>query len=395
MAQRYELPRIGPAGGGRPAGTRRRELQVWLMVGAVCVLLLWVLGCQVLRHATARRSAPPPPLPHVALATNAPPAQKTEAQYWTPLFFPTAQQHLLDPAHPEVFQPTASGNPESGRYGSVRMVKRGMHWISSFHEGIDIAALRRDNGGRPLDKVYAVTGGTVGYASRVAGNSAYGKYVVLLHPDPLGSMYTLYAHLAEIRDDIQAGRPVRAGQEIGVMGNTSSSPIPRGRAHLHFEVGLVVNQRFAQWAHAAHIVPDHGNFNGQNLEGINPLTFLSTASGRTNFTFRECLARIPPAYALVFKAAREPDFFRRYPGLWQGEGAAAGWMAVTCAEGGAPLGGRPATVEEIKQAGTQGRLVCRVDPAVLGKNGMHLIVPRGRNWELTAKGGQWVEVFCY
>ena len=142
-------------------------------------------------------SPPPPPPPPPPLL-------------WSKLVFPTQQQGLLEEGREDVFQPTAAGTRESALYGSVRTVNRGGRLLASFHEGIDIAPVRRDRRGRPLDDVLAVAEGKVAYVNKVAGNSTYGKYAVVEHDDPMGPVYTLYAHLASVAvkrgDDALHGR---------------------------------------------------------------------------------------------------------------------------------------------------------------------------------------------
>lgn len=55
----------------------------------------------------------------------------------------------------------------------------------------------------------------------------YGNVIIIRHP---GEIYTLYAHLSAIL--VQAGDEVRAGDEIGKVGQTGGATGP----HLHFEV---------------------------------------------------------------------------------------------------------------------------------------------------------------
>lgn len=60
-----------------------------------------------------------------------------------------------------------------------------------------------------------------------SGNASYGNCVKLSHPN---GYYTLYAHLSDV--NVSYGQLVKAGQQIGRMGNTGNS---YGN-HLHFEV---------------------------------------------------------------------------------------------------------------------------------------------------------------
>ena len=62
------------------------------------------------------------------------------------------------------------------------------------------------------------------------------------------------------------------------MGRTTNTHegISKERAHVHFELNLLVNDRYAEWHKRA--LPDqrndHGDWNGQNLAGIDPRLIL-------------------------------------------------------------------------------------------------------------------------
>jgi peptidoglycan LD-endopeptidase LytH len=314
------------------------------------------------------------------------------ASPWRNFVFPTDQTQLLDSV--TAFQPTASGNPESGTYGSVRTAKNGKGLLSSFHEGIDIAATRREHG-RPQDMVRAVADGVVGYVNRVGGNSNYGIYVVLLHNDPVGEVYTLYAHLAEVPKTLRAGQPVTAGETIGQMGNTSSAGIPMERAHLHFEIGLINNQRFASWYRAQKLKPDHGNFHGRNFLGVDPLKFIAHRMQDPSLDFRAHLASLPPAFEIVLAARKQPDFFHRYPSLWTGPAFDGSPMVLACSENGMPMSGRCSTASERQALGKLKCIVLSADEAVLGRNGAHLLSKTSNGWKLGRKGDEWLEILTY
>ena len=59
------------------------------------------------------------------------------------------------------------------------------------------------------------------------------------------------------------------------MGNTSSFGIPISRSHLHFEIGLRLSENFQVWYDRKNFNTSnqHGNFNGYNLVGTDPLKF--------------------------------------------------------------------------------------------------------------------------
>lgn len=301
----------------------------------------------------------------------------------------------LDPAIPGIFQPTAAGTVESALYGSVRTGQMGKQLFATFHEGVDIAPRRCGARGAPLDTVRAVAGGMVGYINPTAGNSNYGKYVVLLHHDPLGTVYTLYAHLGSISPELKVGQPVVSGQQVGIMGNTSSSAIPMARAHLHFEVGLIANEQFGTWFRAQKLKPDHGLFNGQNLFALNPLLFFANQEILAAKGFRSMLALVPPAFTLLVPAGRNWDYFRRYPSLWQGGAFQGGWMVITCSENGTILSGRHATPAEQAPAKAGKAILLGVDATVIGRNGCRLVVNDRGRWRLGEKGIRWLEILGY
>jgi murein DD-endopeptidase MepM/ murein hydrolase activator NlpD len=225
----------------------------------------------------------------------------------------------------EYLQHAGSGDPESGGFGGVR--SNG----TRFHEGIDLKCVARDRTGEPLDSVFAAMSGVVRYVNASAGDSGYGRYIVLEHPEATPAVYTLYAHLARIAPGVRAGERVARGQVIGTMGHSSGGyMIPKDRAHLHFEVGLVVTQDFQTWYDRQKLGNrnDHGLWNGMNLMGVDPLAlFNAWRAGRVR-SLQEFFAQQPTAVRLRIAAVRTPDFVTRYPSLLTRElpmGPVAGW----------------------------------------------------------------------
>ena len=346
-----------------------------------------------------------PPAPAaVPAAPEVPPAPPPPV--WQRLVPPTPQKNLLTPDVPGVLQPTGSGRLESAKFGSTRTNPRGG---AAFHEGVDIAATARDRKGVATDPVYAVAEGRVAFVNSVAGNSSYGKYVILEHPDPsLGLIarrdgssvpavvYTLYGHLADIRFGIRPGRTVQPGEEIGTLGNTSNTtpPIPRDRSHLHWEIGVLLNRRYEIMSREQKLKPDFGNYNGGNLFGFNPLDFYAAHSRNPDLTMADFLAAVPPACEILLRG-RYPDYFQQHPGLWQGAACNGGPMRLTLSESGAPLSGRNATAAETTLLGNQRMAVIKVDAVVLGRNGRGYVAQIGSKWQFTDKGRQWVDLLLY
>lgn len=349
-------------------------------------------GCHLPSPVPAAPEAPQPPPPP-------PPV-------WQGMRPPTPQQNLLEPDGPGVLQPTGSGRLESAKFGSTRTRANGR---PAFHEGVDIAATARDRKGIPTDPVYAVAEGRVAFVNSAGGKSSYGKYVVIEHPDPsLGeirrrdgtvepaTVYTLYAHLADIRFGIRPGHLVRSGDEIGTLGHTSNTvpPIPAVRSHLHWEVGILLNARYERKHREEKRTPDFGNYHGSNLYAIDPLGFYAAHARDPELTMADHFAAIPPACVVVLRG-RYPDFFQRFPTLWKGPPHDGGPLRLALSESGIPLSGRNANAAEIALLGNQRHAVVQADPDVLGRNGRGYIAPAGNKWRFTDKGKQWAEILFY
>ena len=252
----------------------------------------------------------------------------------TEVVWPTSMDRSLLRSPEDYLQPTESGRLESGAFG---MVRDDGH---RFHEGLDIRPAGRTKSGEPTDLVFSAMEGVVTYVN-ARPNGTYGRYVVMLHPRAELPVYTLYAHLASLQPGLKAGQTLAAGKVLGVMGrsSTSETAIPRERAHLHFEVGLMLSERFQAWYDADadnRGVPNHhGVFNGQNLIGFDPTLLLA----RSSADVRTLLRDQPVALAITLRPKRTPDFLTRYPALLKGgdSASAAGWY-VEFSWQGMPIG---------------------------------------------------------
>ncbi|MBI3192476.1 MAG: M23 family metallopeptidase, partial [Pedosphaera parvula] len=188
---------------------------------------------------------------------------------------PTANHALYEPDGGQRFYVGTAGRDwQSGLFGCVR--SQG----SQLHEGIDIKCLQRDKHGEPTDPVMAAAEGAVAYINDKPALSNYGNYVILRHQIEGLEIYSTYAHLRSIRTGLRVGLRVRQGEVIATLGRTSNTRhgISKDRAHVHFELGFFCNDRFPEWYHKT--FPDqrndHGQWNGQNLIGIDPsLVFLA------------------------------------------------------------------------------------------------------------------------
>ncbi len=269
-------------------------------------------------------------------------AEKIEIVWPTP-----NTAYLEGRAFGEFVQPTASGEVESGLYGCVRSSG------AQFHEGIDLKPVKRDRRGEPTDPIFAVMNGVVRYINRTPGDSSYGRYIVLEHPQATPGVYTLYAHLSEIASGLKQGAEVEKGQTIGIMGRSASGQaIPKDRAHLHFEIGLWATRDFQRWYDSKKFgnKNDHGIWNGMNLLGIDPHEFYQRhRAGRVD-GFAQYFAQMTAAVRVRVATRMTPDFIQRYPALLQSplpEGSEICGWDIAVNENGVPFLWTPLKAESV------------------------------------------------
>lgn len=253
-------------------------------------------------------------------AAAAPPVSTEPLLVW-----PTPNTAWLERRPADTFvQPTVSGTVESALFGCTRSGG------AQFHEGLDLKPLQRDRQGESTDPIFAIMDGVVRYVNLRAGAGGYGRYVVLEHPGVEPAVYSLYAHLRAVEPGVAAGARVVAGQRIATMGRSAGGyTIPKERAHLHLEIGLRITDRFDTWYRAQGFgSPNaHGNWNGLNLAGIDPMAFYDAFRTRRVSAPRDFFAAMETAVRLRIATPAVPDFVRRYPGLVHGATAALsfGW----------------------------------------------------------------------
>src|SRR6185295_4929809 len=128
-----------------------------------------------------------------------------------PFQLPTANRALFEKGGEEKFFVGTVGKTwTSGCFGCVRSEG----W--QMHEGLDIRCLQRDKHGEPLDPVMATADGTVAYINTKPSLSNFGNYVILRHSVDGLEIYSIYAHLREIRPDLKVGQLVKAGESIAI-----------------------------------------------------------------------------------------------------------------------------------------------------------------------------------
>lgn len=205
---------------------------------------------------------------------------------------------------------------QAGTYGFVRNMKRSGGGLigTRFHEGADIKPVQRDSSGEPLDKVKAIAAGKVAYINPKSNASNYGKYVVVQHNWGEGPVCSLYAHLKSISCEI--GQPVKAGTELGLLGYTGSG-IDRARAHLHFEMGLLLSDDFEGWHQKfLNCAAGHGNYNGLNLSGMDAIGLIKEQKSGSAHSIAQFLRKQKPYYSVTVPANLVEKLNKRYPWLW-------------------------------------------------------------------------------
>lgn len=223
-----------------------------------------------------------------------------------PLTLPTANRHLFDPGAAERFYaPTPGKTWTSGCFGCSRSDGR------QFHEGIDILRTTTDRAGEPTDPVRAAAAGSVAYINHKAGESSFGKYVVLRHDLEGIRIYTLYAHLRDVAAGLQPGAELRAGDAVGILGRTTNTKtrIARERAHLHFEISLVLSDQFDRWHRENYqgARNEHGVWNGRNFQGLDPAEVLQRQQREgTGFSLLDYIRQQPELFRVLVP---KNDFF--------------------------------------------------------------------------------------
>ena len=314
-----------------------------------------------------------------------------------PFQLPTANRALFDNGGGERFFVGTVGKPwTTGTFGCVRTGG----W--QMHEGIDIRCLQRDRRGEPTDPVLATADGTVAYISTRPSLSNYGNYLILRHQVEGLEIYSLYAHLREIRTDLKAGQPVKAGEQVGVMGRTANTreSISKDRAHLHFELNLFVNDQFAAWQKKTFPEQrnDHGDWNGQNLLAIDPRAILLRQQEQgARFSLVAFLQSQTELCRILVRKKYFP-WLRRYAPLVrpspraEQEGIAGYEIALNY--NGVPFELIPRAASEIK--GKARLQLLSVSEAEYHRNpGRRLVAKRGARWELTSHGRNLLDLLTY
>lgn len=310
---------------------------------------------------------------------------------------PTPNQAIFKKgAEADYFVPTPGRTWQSGTFGCVRSEGYQMH------EGLDIKHTKRDIRGEALDPIFAAANGRVVYINSNSGLSNYGKYMVIEHKIEGLTVFTTYAHLKEFAPEVGEGDTVRRGQRIAMMGRTTNTrtPISKERAHLHFEIGFRVNERYANW-HTAKMKGyrnDHGNWNGRNFVGIDPKeVFLEQRKLGSKFSLAELVRSRTELCRVLVRDTRfswlrqNTPLVRRNP-VADREGVAGYEIALDFS--GLPFLLIPKAKSEIG-SGPKVELLSVNDREQSQRPCRKLVTKKGGKWALSTKGSQLIDLLLY
>ena len=213
-----------------PAPPRRRSWGGRLMLG------VGIVGAILVPHAR-KRLAPPPAAAPAALSgmnvhsgANVVPEPPPPPKYGPP-WPPSDADVMAELAQDAWFHPLAGPDRRmpisDGRvFGAERPGERPGE-CRSGHCGVDIGG---EQWGEP---VMAAHDGVIDRVVRGPNEEHGGLYVRIAHRN--GTVFTQYFHLAAIPRKLAPGMPVKAGEIIGLLGDTG---VKESKPHLHFTVSV-------------------------------------------------------------------------------------------------------------------------------------------------------------
>jgi hypothetical protein len=201
---------------------------------------------------------------------------------------------------------------------------------------------------------------------------------------------------------LKVGDTVKQGEVIATMGRSTNTrqPITKDRAHVHFEINLRLNERFAAW-HNARLSGqsnDHGNWNGHNMAGLDPrLILLEQHRLGAKFSLVEFIRTRPELCRVIIRERNFP-FFRAYASLARRNSAAdregiAGFE-VALDYAGLPFLMIPKSRAEIG-TGPEFEVKSVNEEEEAAHPCRKLLVKRGGQWQLTATGAQLLDLLAW
>ncbi len=192
------------------------------------------------------------------------------------------------------------------------------------------------------------------------------------------------------------------GDQIAIMGRTSNTHerISKERAHVHFELNVLVNDRFAAWYQKTFPTErnDHGNWNGHNLIGLDPrLVLLAQQREGAKFSILNFIRNQTELCRVAVRATQFP-YLKRYTALIrrnpvaQQQGVAGYEIAFNF--NGVPYQLIPRSARELNNP-ERIRLIS-VNKAEQEQHPCrHLVVKKGQGWQLTNQGRDLVNLLVF
>ena len=278
---------------------------------------------------------------------------------------------------------------EAGSYGFTRNAKRihtGNIICTKLHEGIDVKPIRRDAAGEPLDDVRPIAPGIVAYTSNSPGASNYGRYVVIAHEVPEGTIYSLYAHLRSISCEV--GQHVGYGDTIGRLGY-SGVGLNKVRAHCHLELCLMVHSEFHKFCPANN---KHGLFNGHNLIGFDAADALKHCRQGAAFSLSHYFSTLAEHYRVRVPRAETMDLLKRHPFLYKGDWSSKSpSLDISFTAEGVPIAIRPSDIP----VETPTVVNCKPMPVLQNECTAGRLAGKSTTAHLTASGKTFINRFTW
>lgn len=288
------------------------------------------------------------------------------------------------------FEGVTSRPWQAGSWGMVRNPYRagdGQIMYSRMHEGIDVKPIRRDANGEPLDEVRAIAPGVVAYVSDDPRKSNYGRYVIVAHRVPEGTIYSLYAHLASTACSV--GQQVTHRDTLGILGY-SGVGLNKTRAHCHLEICLMINSNYDLIVQPP--TNKHGLFNGLNLVGFDAADVLRACKGGKAFSLSRYFAGLKEHYRVRVPWQGSLDILSRHPFLYKGRwGQPCPAVDIAFTREGIPIAIYPAA-----QSVSEPTIVkCRPLPTLQQNATVNRVKGSSKNAALTASGLRYINLFTH
>jgi len=207
--------------------------------------------------------------------------------------------------------------------------------------------------------------------------------------------------LSAVQPGLKIALPVKTGEVIATMGRTSNAEvITKDRAHVHFELNVLVNDNFAAWFKTASPGErnDHSEWNGQNLNGLDPREILlAEHNPKVGFSLLTFIRSQTELCRVLVRATNFP-YLKRYPMLVlknpvaEKQGVAGYEIALNF--NGVAFALMPRAESEIKSR-AKFQLLSVNEAEEKANPCRHLVIQRNGHWELANEGQRELELLTY